>query len=30
MIRKALAADIPAVASIYDKLHTEEEAEAAV
>ena len=26
MIRKALAADIPAVASIYDKLHTEEEA----
>ena len=26
MIRKATAADIPAVAAIYDKLHTEEEA----
>ena len=26
MIRKALEADIPAVAVIYDKLHTEEEA----
>ena len=26
MIRKALEADIPAVAAIYDKLHTEEEA----
>ena len=25
MIRKAVEADIPAVASIYDKLHTEEE-----
>ena len=25
MIRKALEADIPAVAAIYDKLHTEEE-----
>ena len=26
MIRKALESDIPAVAAIYDKLHTEEEA----
>ena len=26
MIRKAVQADIPAVAAIYDKLHTEEEA----
>ena len=26
MIRKAAAADISAVAAIYDKLHTEEEA----
>ena len=30
MIRKAVAADIPAVAAIYEKLHTEEEAGRAI
>ena len=30
MIRKALESDIPAVAAIYDKLHTEEEAGRAI